>query len=356
VYVGAIVTIAGGARCEEHSGSLPRKRLDRYHSAPQRLLGSPAVTWDVLGESIVDRTLDRLRIFGVDHASVISEDGFCRWSGSDLFIPPSPPASGFWPVWDSVVSHYLNHGMETLLLVRLGPYVELDYSDFLRFHRESAAALTQANHALGAMDLIAVDAKQLRDTKDSFRARLSAMIADRREYRFTGYLNALADPADFRRLVQDALHGQCGIRPVGNEVEPGIWLGDGARIERTANVLAPAYIGANSWVRSSCTISGASAVEKQCEVDCATSVYDCCILPGTYLGMGLNVSNAIVGAGKLFHLGREVELEMNDGRLIGSTSGSQRLTRTARALFGSMSTRRSQTASLVTARRFRHFN
>ena len=75
--------------------------------------------------------------------------------------------------------------------------MELDYSDFLRFHRESAAELTQANHAQGALDLIAVDAKQSLDTKDSFRARLSAMIADRREYRFTGYVNALADPADF---------------------------------------------------------------------------------------------------------------------------------------------------------------
>src|SRR5437762_11742567 len=107
--------------------------------------------------------------------------------------------------------------METLLLVRLGPYVELDYSDFLRFHRESAAALTQANHALGAMDLIAVDAKQLRDTKDSFRARLSAMIADRREYRFTGYLNALADPADFRRSEE---------RRVGKECRSRVWVGD----------------------------------------------------------------------------------------------------------------------------------
>jgi hypothetical protein len=356
VYVGAIVTIAGGARCEENSGSLPRRRLGGCHSALQGLLGSPAVTWDVLGQSVVDRTLDRLRIFGVDHASVISEDGLCRWSSSDSFTHPSRAASGFWPIWDTLVSHYLNHGMETLLLVRLGPYVELDYSDLLRFHRESTAALTQANHAQGALDLIAVDAKQLRDTKDSFRARLNAMIADRREYRFTGYVNALANAADFRRLVQDALHGRCGIRPVGNEVEPGIWLGDGARIERSANVLAPAYIGANSWVRSSCAISGASAVEKQCEVDCATSVGDCCILPGTYLGMGLNVSNAIVGVGKLFHLGRGVELEMNDGRLIGSTSGSRWLTKSARALFGSMSTRGSQTASLVTARRFGHFN
>jgi hypothetical protein len=37
--------------------------------------------------------------------------------------------------------------METLLLVRVGPYVELDVSEFLRFHRQVASPLTQAYHA-----------------------------------------------------------------------------------------------------------------------------------------------------------------------------------------------------------------
>ncbi|PYX09173.1 MAG: hypothetical protein DMG88_07710 [Acidobacteria bacterium] len=355
MYVGAIVTIANRARCEGDSGNLPRKRPGSHQSTPQLLLGSPFATWDVLGQSVLDRTLDRLRVFGIDHVSVISEDGLCRWSQPGPFTYKSSTAAGFWPAWDSVVSQYLNHGMATLLLVRLGPYVELDVSDFLRFHRESRGPLTQAHHSPGPLDLVAVDAKQLRNAEHSFRARLSTMIANRREYKFNGYLNALAEPADFRRLVEDALRGRCGIRPIGQEVEPGIWVGQGAQIERSANVLAPAYIGANSYVRSSCTISGASAVEKQCEVDCTTSVDNCCILPGTYLGMGLNVSNAIVGAGRLFHLGRGVELQMNDDRLIGITPSSRQLTRSALAMFGAVSTRASRTASLMKARRFGHF-
>ncbi|HZD07569.1 MAG TPA: hypothetical protein VE176_04935, partial [Candidatus Limnocylindrales bacterium] len=97
------------------------------------MLGSPFATWDVLGQSVLDRTLDRLRVFGIDHVSVISEDGLRRWSQPGPFTYKSSTAAGFWPAWDSVVSQYLNHGMETLLLVRLGPYVELDVSDFLRF-------------------------------------------------------------------------------------------------------------------------------------------------------------------------------------------------------------------------------
>jgi hypothetical protein len=352
VYVGAIVTIAAGARREEESGRLSAQRPGSHHSVPQLLLGSPAVTWDVLGRSVLDRTLDRLRIFGTDHVTVISEDGLCRWSLPGTFTDHPHNGSGFWPAWEGVVSQYLSHGMETLLLVRLGPYVELDISEFLRSHREAGSSLTQAYHSQGPLDFVAVDAKQLRNAGHSFRAGFSGMIGDRHEYRFKGYVNPLADPADFRRLAEDALRGQCAIRPIGHEVTPGIWVGNGARIDRSATLLAPAYVGRNSLVRASGTISGASAVEKECEVDCATTVDSSCILAHTYLGMGLSVSNAIVGAGRLFHLGRGVELQMGDNRLIGDTSNSQTFRRRTRGLFGAMSTRAWQTASLMTARRF----
>jgi hypothetical protein len=117
----------------------------------------------------------------------------------------------------------------TLLLVRMGPYVEADISDFLRFHREVGTPLTQVHHSQGPLDLVAVDGKQLRNAEHSFRASLSAMIGERQEYRFNGYVNALADPADFRRLVEDGLRGRCAIRPIGNEVTPGT---GGAAISR----------------------------------------------------------------------------------------------------------------------------
>jgi hypothetical protein len=355
VYVGAIVTIVGQARCEEESGKLSGKPPGSHQFAPQLLLGSPAVTWDVLGRSVLDRTLDRLHIFGIDHVTVISEDGMCRWSQSGPFTDKLRNPGGFWPAWNGVVSRYLNHGMETLLLVRMGPYVEADISDFLRFHREVGTPLTQAHHSQGPLDLVAVDAKQLRNAEHSFRASLSAMIGERQEYRFNGYVNALADPADFRRLVEDGLRGRCAIRPIGNEVTPGIWVGSGARIDRSAALLAPAYVGMNSCVRASCTISGASSVEKECEVDCATTVDSSCILPHTYLGMGLNLSNAITGAGRLFHLGRGVELQMNDNRLIRDTSNSRKFTGKALGFFSTVSTRASQTASLMTTMTARRF-
>ena len=112
-------------------------------------------------------------------------------------------------------------------------------------------------------------------------------------------------------------------------------------------------------MEASCTIMGASALERQCEVDCGTTVDDCCVFPGTYLGMGLNVTHSLVKGSSLFHLNRNIEMEIGDSRLIGATSPSHQLGRRARSVLGSngafgssLVTRTSQLASLLTTRRF----
>ena len=356
MYIGAILTIAGRPHLErEHLSSLPRKRLETHASPSQLLLGRPVALWDLLGKTVLDRTIERLRIFGIDRISVISENSGRNLSNERLGSSLTEVGTGqssFWSEWDSIVSDYLNHEMETLLLVRLGSYTEVDFSDLFTFHRQSGTALTQVQHAQGALDLVVADAKQLRSGIGSFRSRLSAMLPERSRYEFKGYLNRLTRPADFRRLVEDALLGRCAIRPVGEEVSAHIWLGEGAYVEPSAIVIGPAYVGMNSYVGPACTISGSSTIERQCKVDFGTVVDASCILPRTYVGMGLSVANAIVGNGKVYHLGRDVQVSIADQRLIGDTFRSRDLVRNARTLFESvLSTRSAQRASLISTRR-----
>src|SRR6266550_2219031 len=215
VNIGVIVTIAGPAHTESDGvkGS-PRKRIEKAKATSQLLMGSPAASCDVLGQSITDRVVARLRSFGAQRISIISEGKLaaCTATSANASLYRAGSTPGFWPAWDSVVSDYLNHGMETLLLVRLGPYVELDLPDLLRFHRETSSPLTQVYNRQTALDLVMVDAARLRDGVGSFRSRFSALIPQRQRYAFPGYTNPLAAPADFRRLVKDALFGRCGIR------------------------------------------------------------------------------------------------------------------------------------------------
>ena len=362
VNLGVIVTIAGPPHTESDGvNGAPRKRIENTKATSQLLMGSPVASCDILGQSITDRVIARLRGFGTQRISIISEGKLagCSATSPNTSLYRAGATPGFWPAWDSVVSDYLNQGIETLLLVRLGPYVELDLVDLLRFHRETASPLTQVYKGQTALDLVVVDAAPLRDGTGSFRSRLSALIPQRQRYAFGGYSNRLAEPVDFRRLVQDAFSGRCAIRPVGREVRPGIWYGENAKVHGSATVLSPAFIGAETCVDASSTIRGASALERQCEVDCGTTVDDCCVFPGTYLGMGLNVTHALVKGSRLFNLKRNVEVELSDSRLIGATSSSHQLGKRARSVLGpngtfgsSLVTRSSQLASLLTTRRF----
>jgi NDP-sugar pyrophosphorylase family protein len=350
VYIGAIVTVAG----PDHEGpGLPVHQARDLH---RKLSEIPIAYWPVLGKSTLDRVIEGLCSSGVRQVSVIPENGASP-SGSNV-ESISRYQRSFWASWETIVSNYLHQGIETLLLIRLGHYAEIDIANFLRYHRDNGHSLTQACGERSPLDFIAVNADALK-SGNSLRSRLSQLITSRERYQFRGYSNELKRPEQFRQLIVDALAGACAIRPLGREVEPGFWLGEGARVDGTSCVVGPTYIGAGVRVRNACTISGYSSIEQQCEVDCGTSVDSCSVFPGTYVGMALNLKNAVVSGSHLFHLQRNVEVEIQDRRLIGARFASQRLMKNAKTFLGGkarklsatvLSTRSSRLASLLTSR------
>ena len=312
------------------------------------LLGKPVATWDLLGKSLLERLITRLQVFGVDRVAAIFEDA--------LFRSPQLPGqkenaaasgSAFWNNWDSVISEYLQHGMETLILTRVGPYAEFDLADVLRAHHQTGSDLTQVYRGDVPLDLVVVRASRLREGEGSYRNRLSNLLRNRHIYSMGGYFNPLSSPLEFRRLLTDALLGRCSIRPVGREVEPGIWLGQGASIGSSAMLEPPVYVGAHSSLGPACKVLGMSSIEKACEIDAGTTVEQSCVLEHTYLGMGLHLQHTVAGDGKLFHLEREIEVEIQDGRLIGRPGIQHNVTRAARSIVNSvLSTRAAQAASV----------
>jgi carbonic anhydrase/acetyltransferase-like protein (isoleucine patch superfamily) len=212
--------------------------------------------------------------------------------------------------------------------------------------------------------MVLVEAAPLRSGSGSIRSRLSALIPARSRYRYHGYSNRLRDPIEYRNLVRDALLGHCDIQPIGSEIMPGVWAGANPRIDPSARIEAPAYIGQGTCIGASCRITRESAVERECEVDAGTTVEDSCILAGTYVGMGLSVAHSVIAGSRLFHLHRNVELQLADGRLIGEATRRgfvpHGLLRTASALLrredksstAAVSTRAASAASLVTSSRW----
>jgi hypothetical protein len=308
VKIAAILTISGVDSAEDSSP----ESADLSGPPSSR---SPYSTWEILGQSLVERTLERLKLAGVSNSSVICED----LSRSHLFPSRGASPSNFISAWESAISKHLNEGAELLLLLRMGSYVELDINHLLLTHTEMASTLTQVYDQKGALEIAAVNASALRGGTGSFRSRLSAAIPKHRRYVFSGYANRLKGPADFRRLTQDALLGRNAITPVGQQVSSGIWMAPDCRVDSTARITGPVYIGARSRIGAFCEITGATSIERDSEVDGGTHVQDSSILPETFLGMGLRVTNAIVSPGKLFHVERNIEVSIPDRRLVGKT-------------------------------------
>jgi NDP-sugar pyrophosphorylase family protein len=308
VQIGAIVTlperrnIAGGFS-EPISG---RFREDF-------LSGSSRMTVDVLGQSLLDRTVNRMRELSHVYIIVIPER---LTTASPAFSPFASTAGGFDTALEKAISHQLLRGIDLLLLIRMSAYTDLNFRELLQFHAKTHSLFTRVYGDKGALDIALVDAALLRNHRDRHRTTHSDDTPPEERFVYRGYVNLLNHPHDFRKLVKDGLRGRCGLHPVGTEVRAQVWLGPGAEVDSSAVIRGPAFVGAGSRISAFCTVVGVTAIEHGCAIDCGSFVSESCILQNTYVSIGLDVRRSIVLHNRLFHLDRNVEVAC-DARLIG---------------------------------------
>jgi hypothetical protein len=314
VKIGAILTLTGGhgvaGGLSETPSTYPNREGSRFFASASRMLV------DLLGQSLLDRAIAKLREFGVVESCVISEG-----TGTNQVVPSTSNSSAFVAAWESAVARHMQQGVNLLLLIRMSTYTDLAYRELLQFHLEKRSSLTQVYGNDGSLDIALVDASFLHDAGSAYRKALGGLIPQQQRFLYGGYSNRLSKPQDFRKLVEDGLCGTCGLYPVGIEVEPQIWHGHGAEVDSSAVVQGPAFVGDGSQVAASCTLTGASAIERGCKIDYGTMVDQSCILQDSYIGMGLDVRRSIVIDKTVFHLERNVEVSIGDRRLIGVNSG-----------------------------------
>jgi NDP-sugar pyrophosphorylase family protein len=310
VQIAAILTLA--ARTDNDGGDSSRGELRRR----KRFLSNvPDAKLEILGKSLLDRNISRLREAGIESASVIPEG-----SALTQLLPTRSAASNeFISAWEKAIGEYVRQGVDTILLLRTNTYTDLDYEELVRFHSERRAGLTQVYGTDASVDVAVVNANLLRESDHAYRTTLSNLIPDQEHFYYHGYVNRLRKPHDFRRLTEDALNGKCNLRPVGTQVGDGIWLGSDAEVDDSCVISGPAFIGAGTRLAACVSINGATAIERNCEIDCGTTVDQSWILQETYLGLGLSVRRSIVSNQKMFNLDRKTELAINDSRLIRAT-------------------------------------
>ncbi|HET7439743.1 MAG TPA: hypothetical protein VFJ47_00455 [Terriglobales bacterium] len=306
---------------------------------------------DVLGESVLSRLICRLQRYGIGPVSVVSNNDLAHaprlgWDASAADLEYTPSAD-LWPSVERLLFEYAKQNVKVLVLIHVGPYAELDYSDVLRFHRASGKPVTVIDDAEGPLHITVLDLTQPMECVDLLRDSWNGGLWDRNpstagRYMFDGYVNRLESAYDLRRLAKDALGRRCEMRPLGREVRPGVWLGPDARLDARARVLAPTFVGAHSRIRAAALVTRGSSIEHHCDVDCGTVIDDANVLPFSYLGPGLEVAHALVDGGRLLHLPHNLELEISDHRLLGRLRSPNPILRLKNRVLAHMSSRASR--------------
>jgi len=308
----------------------------------EKIGGVPIAYLDALGQPVVDRVLCPLRHFGVPTITLISEpatetaslDGFARPDRQLRHVVA--PGNELWEAAEETFQQYADEGADLVIVLRVGPYVEVDYEELMQHHLDHRCTVSMAVDAQGSsLELFVLEAAGYLDARELFYSRLQHLRRDCEPFRVRGYVNRLRNAADLRRLSVDGLLARNAARPQAREIKPGVFVGRGARIHRKARVVAPAFIGARARVHASALITRGSVLEHHAEVDCGTVVENSTVLPFTRLGAGLDVMRSVVGFRRLAHLARNIEVEITDTKLLDMVPASplSRLAGSAAALF-----------------------
>lgn len=269
----------------------------------QRFLGGI----ELLGQSVFGRLIQHLSYFSFDPMSVFVDSSLAR----EIVDLPGMQVDAT-DVWRGVarsLTEAKEAGIDAVLLVRAGAYVEFDPADLIRFHRDCGNVVTRACDDRGLLDLWVVDPGIVQENTD-WKSRLQT--PGRPYYQAHGYVNRMETLRDMRQLVIDGLSSRCHLRPQGVEVRPGVWMAEGAQVERGARIVAPAFLGRDVKISEQCLITRCSSIERNCQIDYGTVVEDSSILSGTYVGIGLDLSHCIADGTRLMNLTREVALEIKD--------------------------------------------
>jgi hypothetical protein len=260
---------------------------------------------ELLGRTVLGRTIEELLRGRIDSVAVIASSPFASAVIGHEQV-------GFFTVhdvWQKAWEKAKSFSAEAVVVVRLGAYVEFDPADLLQFHRDQGKAVTRAWSDDGSLDVWVVDA-EIFAQNDGLVSCLES--EDPARYFVPGYVNRLESARDLRQLITDGLGARCHFRPQGTEIRPGIWLGHGAEVDRTARLVAPVYIGRASKIADQCLITRGSNVESNAKVDYGTVIEDSTVLSNTYVGIGLDLSHSIVDGDNLLHLQHGVSLKISD--------------------------------------------
>ncbi|MCG6942389.1 MAG: NDP-sugar synthase [Thiohalocapsa sp.] len=136
-------------------------------------------------------------------------------------------------------------------------------------------------------------------------------------------LNLLESLPDYHRANRDLVAGRLpGLAASGREVALGLTAGRRAAVAARSLKQGQAYVGENSRVSADAELLGEVVIARDVVVDRGATIADSVILPHSYIGELVEVTNAIVAHDVLIRVDTGVVLKVADAFLLGRLGGS----------------------------------
>lgn len=126
-------------------------------------------------------------------------------------------------------------------------------------------------------------------------AHLFTLATDRQSWLDVGrpvYVRSFTEFLEAQETVLD----KKAATPVSQarETMPGVWLGRNVSLHPSTHIDPPVFIGTNSVVGPDVTIGPYAIVGHNCMLDAHSTVTRSVVLPGSYVGEGLELSEVVV--------------------------------------------------------------
>src|SRR5689334_19974374 len=108
------------------------RALDTRNLHLESFAGQPLAVMDVLGKPVIARIAERLQRYGITQFSTVCDQATANLLDGRLRreLNVVVEQHGLWRSAENVFTEYVQQGAELVLVVRVGPYAEIDFEEF----------------------------------------------------------------------------------------------------------------------------------------------------------------------------------------------------------------------------------
>lgn len=99
----------------------------------------------------------------------------------------------------------------------------------------------------------------------------------------------------YRQTNFDALSGRVALDMAAKQVVPGVWLGAGIKIDPSADLIPPIYIGSNVTIGEGAEIGANAVIADDCVIEAGVTLRETILWRGARVSAGTHLERCVVG-------------------------------------------------------------